>query len=560
VLVKNSGEYKRSPANGFGYAKTPQQVRKKVADEDARLLDVESYLDSKGRFRLAYLWIKNTGEAQKDWDWGAFLTRPVIEDRLAKKGMKLVRLQSIEYAGVRLWSFVAIKRTGVDAAATFPLYNATATYLEKQRSKADARIIDLDRRKTGRFDAVMAADDEPFDVHYAVLTRKRLGEIAASGGFRITDIEQYKLANQTFYAVTLRHNGDSEVARLRAIAWPVWNEGYFGVYAKIVGGPVIARLAHQSPYQPASTMKLVPHLYTLDRFDQGLLGSKGLDETMTWRGLKGREDDHACPDVSDSEVEQFSGTFREVLTRGLAESLGRSHEALLDWFGTDPPTGWNTAQWGAKTITEQIRRLGLTNTTMYPGCKSKNGRPYFIDSRTTLEDVGWLFEGVDTGTNLARRPESRREFYDLVANASVPDLFRQIATEEAGPERSDSVDPFLKMIGLEGKPGGLDPAAFPTKVTRAWSDHLLLPTGGGASQLTAVGGLFLNDYPMECHEDDPGKPGATTECKQFMKRHLDTWKCLYSERYRLAIREAIRTWPVNKGGPKAVDPGPRCGP
>jgi hypothetical protein len=308
----------------------------------------------------------------------------------------------------------------------------------------------------------------------------------------------------------------------------------------------------------------------MDRYDQSALGDadgdgklEDLDETMTWRSPTGKPDEHACPDVT-SGVSQYSDTFRNVIARGLSESLGRSHEALLDWFGKNPPSGYDTAQWGSKVITDRVRQLGLKNTTMYPGCKSSNGKPYFIDSRTTLEDIGWLFEGVDTQAFFPNRwATASKEFYGLVADAGT-EIFRQVVTEEAGAARSSFVNEFMSKLRLEGKPGGLDPGSFPGIATRAWSDHLTLPSKKPGTRadvpMYAVGGMFVNDFRMECHEDDPAKPGATQKCKDFIEKYLGAWYCAWAERYRLAIRQAIQTWPVNPGGPGPVPTTPRCGP
>jgi len=58
----------------------------------------------------------------------------------------------------------------------------------------------------------------------------------------------------------------------------------------------------------------------------------------------------------------------------------------------------------------------------------------------------------------------------------------------------------------------------------------------------------------------PGQARASQDCKGFIERYLGAWLCVYAERYRLAIRQAIATWPVNAGGPGPAPTTPRCGP
>jgi len=53
-------------------------------------------------------------------------------------------------------------------------------------------------------------------------------------------------------------------------------------------------------------------------------------------------------------------------------------------------------KYGPSSINDRIHELDLKNTSVFPGCKQPPSEKDWTFNRTTLVDLGWLFEGVDT--------------------------------------------------------------------------------------------------------------------------------------------------------------------
>ena len=90
---------------------------------------------------------------------------------------------------------------------------------------------------------------------------------------------------------------------------PNGTDAWFGIYAKQVKGPVDVGLAQTMAYQPLSVLKLIPHLYVMDKLDQDpastcstrRTASAGCAEEQAGRGLvprSGRPDADVLRDAS----------------------------------------------------------------------------------------------------------------------------------------------------------------------------------------------------------------------------------------------------------------------
>ncbi len=543
VLVRNSGAYART--GGWSYG-SEADVTNKINAEQGRLIDLEPYTAG-GKRRFAYAWVENTGSAAKGWHWNYDLTVKGVTKEINKYKVRLIDLDTYVVNGKRRYSYIGIDNQGVDGRAWWWYVNVTPKFVQQHAEANSARLIDVERPKAGRMSVIMVRNDEhAYSRHVYDYTQTDLLRFLASNGVRITDLERYSKNGKTRYAASLIDNSSAENRRIRSI-WrastmanaPNGTDAWFGIYAKEVGGSVDVGLANTRPYQPLSVLKLIPHLYVMDLLDK----DPGLDlldkpKGISWRALKGKPDEIWCRLQDKGKKTQiYSETLRKTLTRGLGESLNRAHEALLN-------------KYHSATINTRVHAMGLTHTNVYPGCKQGGGKKDWTYNRSTLSELGELFEHVDNRTFFPNNWSNvMGEFYGLMANWGTTGIKNVVVSEAAQAGKSGIVNTFMSRVTIDGKGGGtLLPQSDGTyNGGRGFFGRVQLPfrTGPrGQSTVikTFVGGYFVDNFKAPCNEDtaanSPDQP-----CRDWKTKQSATYDLLMGEPYRLAIRRAIATWP-----------------
>jgi beta-lactamase family protein len=543
VLVRNAGPYARTGGWSFG---TEAYVTNTINSEHARLIDLEpvNYL---GKRYFAFAWVRNSGDAGKGWHWNYDLSVKGVTKEINKYKVRLIDLDTYVVGGKRRYSYIGIANQGVDARAWWWYVNVTPAFVQQQAQAHGARLIAIERPKAGLMSVVMVRNDEgAYSRHVYDYTQTDLLHFAASNAVRITDLERYSKNGKARFAATLIDNATPENRRLRSL-WrsstmanaPNGTDAWFGMYAKEVGGSTDVALADALPYQPLSVLKLIPHLYVMDLLDK----DPGLDlldqpKGITWRALKGKPDEIWCRFADKGKKTQvYSETLRKTLTRGLGESLNRAHEALLNKYHS-----------GA--INARVHALGLTHTNVYPGCKQPAGRKDWTYNRSTLRELGQLFENVDNRTYFKNNWSNvMGEFYGLMANWDTTGIKNVVTSEAAQAGKPRIVTAFMSRVTIDGKGGGtLLPQSDGTyNGGRGFFGRVQLPfrTGPRAQTTvikTFVGGYFVDNFKAPCNEDTAAS-SPDQACRDWKTKQNATYTLFSGEPYRLAIRRAIATWP-----------------
>jgi hypothetical protein len=543
VLVRNSGPYARTGGWSFG---TEAHVTNKINTEHGRLIDLEpvTYL---GKRYFAFAWIRNDGEAGKGWHWNYDLSVKGVIKEINKYKVRLIDLDTYVVKGKRRYSYIGIANEGVDARAWWWYVNVSPKFVQTQATAHGARLIDVERPKAGLMTVIMQRNDEnAYSRHVYDYSLSDLLHFQASNGLRITDLERYSKNGTTRYAASLIDNASAENRRIRSI-WrsstmakaPSGADAWFGIYAKEVGGSVDVGLANDRPYQPLSVLKLIPHLYVMDLLDKDP-GLDMLDQPngITWRALKGKPDEIWCRlEDKGKKAQIYSETLRKTLTRGLGESLNRAHEALLN-------------KYHSATINSRVHAMGLTHTNVYPGCKQGGGKKDWTYNRSTLGELGQLFEHVDNRTYFPKNWSNvMGEFYGLMANWSTTGIKNVVVDEAAKAGKPGIVNTFMSRVTIDGKGGGtLLPQSDGTyNGGRGFFGRVQLPfrTGPrGQSTVikTFVGGYFVDNFKAPCNEDTAAS-SRNQACRDWKTKQNATYDLFMGEPYRLAIRRAIATWP-----------------
>ena len=175
--------------------------------------------------------------------------------------------------------------------------------------------------------------------------------------------------------------------------------GTTGLYVKEVGGPVIAAKNETFAFEPASTIKVLLHLYAHVQLQAGNVIPT--TQVTLYSGIN-----TSCP----------SGAM--VLgTENMTSSLGKMMR-----ISVNPST---RAQWELWTADPGFapfitNTLGLAQTLFpnYIGCQV--GSP-IDDNRTSLTDLGIMYEGVDDSSLLSGT--SRQSFYTLMSGREQAEQF-----------------------------------------------------------------------------------------------------------------------------------------
>lgn len=538
VFVANSGPYARNW--GWWFGKSSAEVNALTGNVGYRLIDVEPYTVD-GQRRFAIVDVANEGEAAKEWGWNYDLTVPQITAEAERFDFRVVDLDAYVVDGRRLYSYVGIKNQGVDARGWWLYENVTQKFVDQKLAENGARPVDvesLSRSSLGptRVSVVMVDNPEgTFTLPFVEATLPWLEERRASNGVRVAELEPHG----DRWTGVLIDNIDGEDARMRSVVREtVFKAGYFGVFAKRVGGPTYVGLADQDGYNPASVLKLVPLLYVMDLVDRGKVD---LDRTISWRTPYGSPEQVLCerpPRLGKGELHSYS--LRETLRRSLGESLNPAHEALLQTFGRETIVNW-------------ARAVGLKSVRIYPRC-AHGTTPNWFSNGTTLAEMGSLFELVDEKRVFHDNWSTTRDtFYGLVLSY-LPVVFRDVVTEEAAKlGKSAAVVAFLADTHLDGKPGSYIEyqAGRARTIGRSFSYRVTfpvrVPVGGGAGSVTEpvahVGGFFVNNLYTPCLESGETSPsGPTPACRKFEQDIESAFWKVVTEAQRPAIREALETW------------------
>ncbi len=539
VFVANSGPYARNW--GWWFGKSSAEVNALTGNVGYRLIDVEPYTVG-GQRRFAIVNVANEGEAAKEWGWNFDLTVSQITAEAERYDLRVVDLDAYVVDGRRLYSYVGVKNQGVDARRWWLYENVTQKFVDQKLAENNARPVDvesLSRNSLGptRVSVVMVDNPEgTLTLPFVEASVAWLEERRTSNGVRVAELEPHG----DRWTGVLIDNIDGENARVRSVVrGTVLKPGYFGVFAKRVGGPTYVGLAHQDGYNPASAIKLVPLLYAMDLVDRGKVDLDA--KTISWRTPYGSPQRVLCerpPRLGKGELHSLS--LRETLRSSLWESSNPAHEALLQTFGRE-------------AIVEWARGIGLKTVRIYPRC-ARGTTPDWLSNGTTLAELGSLFELVDEAKLFPNKWLTTRDtFYDLVFSFS-PEAFRGVVSEEAAKlGKSAAVEAFIAETQLDGKPGSYTTwgTGKPTTTGRTFSYRVSfpvkVPVGGGASPTSAsvahVGGVFVNNLYTPCLESVQTKLGGPSQvCREFESKLSDgMWK-VTAESQRTAIREALETW------------------
>jgi hypothetical protein len=533
TFVQNAGPYARGW--WWYYNLTSAQVAQKISEHGARLIDIERYTVG-GERRFAIVLVQNTGDAAKTWWYYYDVTAATLASKLSQNNARLVDLESYTVGDAQRFSAVMIRNTGVDAKAWWWYYNATPAFVASKLSANSARLIDVDRRSNGNLDVVMQRRGSEYWWWYYDLTASGLAKVASQNGARVAEIETYVKSGTRRFAVLLLNNVNSETSRLRQIMKTGLNGGSYGIYLKRVGGSTVVNLQGGTVFEPASSIKVVHHLYTMRQI---ATGPDTLGSTFYYYVKPGdTSNKDVCPDTAwESNVaNRRTTTIQDGLNKMMQVSDNRTTRGVVIRYGFP---ALNTM---AQTT------IGMSNTALAQnvGCGFKNG----LRNNFTLVDAGKLYEGVSNGSLLSGT--TRDSFWSIMLGGTVAagtPLATIVSQEATKLGKSAAVaTSFRQNMNQRSKGGSYDicgSSCNPYTYYRSAAGRITIPFKSGATIVPTdyVYGRFVDGLTIPCAVKSASETTAQAEarCAKY-KAANKAMNDAGTELFRSVIRAALQTW------------------
>ncbi len=195
--------------------------------------------------------------------------------------------------------------------------------------------------------------------------------------------------------------------------------GTVGMYVKEVGGSVIAAENETFAFEPASTVKVIPHLYAHIQVQDG--NAAFTDQVTLYEAL-------GCP-----------ANAMVLGTEDLSSSLGKMMRV-----SDNPATRAQFELWGLMTLNDFTATLGANQTDLQNiiGCQVPNS-PTVDDNTTSLTDLGIFYEGVADSSLISGT--IRQSFFDLMSGREQ--------FEDFGFDFTGIWPKLVAMVDAEAPPG-----------------------------------------------------------------------------------------------------------
>jgi hypothetical protein len=366
-----------------------------LSTNNGRLTTLKAYDAGGGQIRFVAVMIANSG---KDAKASAYLTDASpdqIAGALAATNGRLTQLSSYVSGGRTHYAAVGVAKDAHDPDSWW-YTGQTAAQITSLLTSNNARLIDLDYNAVdSTYNAIMigCAAGCPASSFYTGQSQSQMQDLATQNGARIIDSSPSPGCGDLCFSFILADNAnpglDGANAATTRVAGLLRDGGITGVqglYLKQVGGPVLANLEESFSFEPASTIKVLPHLYAINQVQNGTANLNDAVQQYT-------NGPDSCPDPAQlGDKEALSAALQQMM-----------------WHSDNARTREVTDLLGAANINAYVTSIGMTGTSLnhIVGC----GGP--VPNQLTLADAGALYEGVANGTLL--NPANQATFYSLMA-------------------------------------------------------------------------------------------------------------------------------------------------
>jgi hypothetical protein len=506
TMMKNDGAY--GSAWYWYYGQTAAQVLSTASANNARPIAIHGYNTSDG-IRFATVMVSNTGANAEPWSF--FYGTPSYIGSQITSSAKMVSFGRIQ--GTGYYTALLGSNTGTDATGGWWwYYGKSMADLSSIASANGARLVDLDRNNdTGTYNAIMYKNTGTKWRWYTGYTPSALVTKSLQDGERLFDVTPYYSGGTKYLAAVGVNNLNALWTKLQGQVESSLDSGSYGFFFKQLGGSALAGLQQVKQFEPASSLKVLYHLKSIDAQEGGVPDSASI--TYHYNNLSDPNDKDICPD-----------SYASTATTDL-----KSADAKMMWNSDNRMTRGILEKYGKASMLALASQIGMTSTAINHniGCPTSATHNW-----TTLSDLSKVYESFQNGS-VVSTSTWRIEFRNRMLNqnwAGFRDAICPIVQEEAtnlGKSAQVATD-FCNAMTWVAKGGSYGyGSSYPYKVD--WSGVNLTGVPFKSAGITApkffTFGYFVNN--LELYSDSEKSSASTS---------LGT---LYKEAIRPQIRAAL---------------------
>jgi hypothetical protein len=323
-MVKNSGTY----AKGWWWyhGVTGSQLSSYLSTNNARLVSLSPY-EVNGTTYFAAVMISNTGADAKGWWWYYGATPSQISTALQQNNARLVDFESYSTSAGTRYAAVMIPNTGADAKGWWWYYGVTGSQVSSLLSQNNAFLTNIEPADASgsTFNVIMEQSPGISWWWYYGVTSSQLGDKLSQNGARLLDVKTYWSGGVRRFAAVMVNNSNAATTRIGELMRD-GTDGATGHYLKQVGGSVQAALQDTRVFEPASTIKALIGLHAMREVDAGRASLNQLVNV------------YAPPASGSCPTSTITGTetLGDAIYRMLEFSDNQRTRAVIDEFGFAP--------------------------------------------------------------------------------------------------------------------------------------------------------------------------------------------------------------------------------
>jgi hypothetical protein len=446
TYVENAGPYYKG---WLWYPATDAAtIANAISANNARLISLKAFDAGGGQIRFAAVMIGNAGKDTKPSWYYTDLSADQITSNLAANNARLTQISSYLSGGTTHYAVVMVAAAASDPQSWW-YADQTPAQITSLLAANNARLIDLDHvASDGNYNAIMVGCGASCPAWWwnTGQTQSQMQALAVQNAGRIIHSSAYAGCDGVCLSYILVDNtlpaldgSNAVTSRVGQLLRAGGINGVQGLYLKQVGGPVLANLEESFVYEPASSIKVLAHLYAMTQVQNGAA-------TLADSVQRYTNGPTSCPDPA-----QQGGT--EPLSMALQEMM---------WHSDNARTREITDTFGDSAINAFGASIGMQSTQINHiiGCAGP------IPDRLTLVDAAALYEGIANGTLLT--PDNQTKFTSLMAgkgeflgegfdfthlwDTDIPAMIAQAAPGATTAQKRD----YLNQMNLAYKAGSYE--------------------------------------------------------------------------------------------------------
>ena len=358
VLVRDTGSF----AKDFDWntGRTESQVNSALSTNGHRLIDIEPY-DDGGVIRYAYVSIANAGDdySPSNW-WIAGRTEQQVRDFASNNNARIIDVDTYLEGGVRKYAAVLVSNSGpMQRAHTF-LADATPAQISAVIGQGQ-RVVQIERENSGTYCVLLEAFPPSVNHHWWFYgwSSEQISAFTDQYGTRLIHLDrQPNAAGPTTYSGAFVNNLNAPETRARDAMAAEISDGFWGFYCKRVNGPVISALQHDRQFEPASALKLLHHVRAMIAVDTNPNVTLATTYPYLGGGGVGQPGYDSCPNPNDPNVQFLA--LQNILTRMMNPSDNEATWTITTNFGGFVGLNTTAAAFGmADTVVQHHIGCGL---------------------------------------------------------------------------------------------------------------------------------------------------------------------------------------------------------